>query len=105
MGLVGPYIISELVKWFEQGSTDYDVPYKLMAFLAAKQLLEVSIGNYTTLQFHNRGHLSVNILMNYSYQKQLKLTQATNKKFDSGEVISILEHSCHRINSLFGLIH
>jgi len=94
-----------LVKFFEEGTADPWVAYKLVLMFVIKQLLEVSIQQYCWLQFHNRGHLACNILMNYSLQKQMKLSGATNKNFDKGEIISVLEHSCYRINQVFELFH
>ena len=35
----------------------------------------------------------------------MKLSGATNKNFDKGEIISVLEHSCHKINQVFELFH
>ena len=43
--------------------------------------------------------------MNYSLKKQLKMSGATNKSFDKGEIHGVLEHYCHQINCIFEVFH
>ena len=43
--------------------------------------------------------------MNYSLKKQLKMSGATNKNFDKGEIHGVLEHYCHQINCIFEVFH
>ena len=48
--LLGPWVIAELVKYFEEGSSDYWVAYRLLGVIVFQAIVEVTQGNYMTLQ-------------------------------------------------------
>lgn len=91
---ISPFIVQMIIE-FLQGKAgpglDNTYCYKLMGILVGSQFFSYILSEHMLYYQMMIGSQSTNNLISLIYQKQLRLSQATNKKFGQGEIVNFVQ--------------
>lgn len=91
LSFLSPFIINMIITFLESKNPDSIYGFQLLGILIATQLVSYLIFQHVLFYQCMIGVRSTNALIAMIYQKQLKLTAATNKQFSSGEIVNFVQ--------------
>lgn len=91
LSFVSPFLINLIIDFIETKNPDTAYGAKLVGGLVGSQMCSYFMLQHTLFYQVMIGVMSTNSLIGMIYQKSLRLSAATNKEFNSGEVINFIQ--------------
>jgi hypothetical protein len=90
---ISPFIVKEIIDFLQGKDPGMDNNYcfQLMGILVGSQFISYILSEHMLYYQIMIGAKSTNNLISLVYQKQLRLSQATNKKFGHGEIVNFVQ--------------
>lgn len=92
---ISPFIVQKIIKWIQGKDLvhgdDQNYVFTLLGLLVGSQLMSYILFEHMYYYQTMIGCKSTNTLIAMIYQKQLRLSQATNKKFGHGEIVNFVQ--------------
>ena len=103
MSLVGPYAIKELIGFVKTGKNAWNITWDpfffseeteygllLVSMLVSSQAITYFVSEHISYYQSKVAALASSALVGLVYEKTLKISLATNKRFKSGDLISFI---------------
>ena len=126
VGISDPFLIKTYIEYIRTGKNEYeqyfnfwdlseydnltwltrDMQYGFAIVLAIlmQKVFSNFVGMYVGFEQHMHGMKSTNALKQLIYKKQLRLSNATNKKYSTGDIIHFIEHDSGQLYWLNGFM-
>jgi hypothetical protein len=93
---MSPYLVSRIIEYIETKDNNTDAPLMQTGFIYVGLLIISQCAFYLItehLEYYQKmiGVISANSLVALIFRKQLKLSSATNKQFNMGEVVNFVQ--------------
>lgn len=101
--LMGPYLMCQLIEFIERPDGEYMEGLMLAGMMIACRFTQYVFSHFNGFM-HHLYSMSMHIgLSSIIYEKILKLTPSTNKKYDTGDILNFIHQDSGRAHALLDL--
>lgn len=95
-----PLLVSMIIEFFKDPEGEVTYGFKLLGVLICSQFIAYVVNEQMCFYQYQLGIKSSNALISMIYQKQLRLSGATNKKFGSGQIANFIQVDAYMITRM-----